>query len=194
VRLGIFGGTFDPPHIGHLIAAQDAFAALQLDTLRFVPAAIPPHKRRDRDITPAGLRLELVRTVLAGDDRFESDPIELGRQGPSFTVDTLRLLREKAPHADLVLLIGADQFTEFDSWKDPQEIVRLADVAVLNRAGLPQLPGAPGSDARIHHVAVTRIDVSSSEIRRRVRSGEPIRYLVPAAVEAVIRREGLYRR
>jgi nicotinate-nucleotide adenylyltransferase len=188
VRLGVFGGTFDPPHIGHLIAAQDSLERLQLDRIRFVPAAIPPHKQSSAGLTPASLRRALVRAAVAGDPRFEVDPLELERAGPSFTVDTLRLLHERLPDARLVLLIGADQYAEFDTWQAPDAIRRLARIAVLTRTGSPR----PDGDVPIEHVAVTRIDVSSTEIRRRVAAGESIRYLVPRAVEAIIRSESLY--
>jgi nicotinate-nucleotide adenylyltransferase len=189
VRLGIFGGTFDPPHIGHLIAAQDSRARLRLDGVRFIPAANPPHKGGVPALTRAELRLELVRAAVADDDQFEVDTLELERGGPSYTVETLELLHQQFQQAELVLLIGSDQFAEFETWKDPERIMQLARIAVLTRGGSPR----GDVDARIDHVAVTRIDVSSTEIRRRVGAGEPIRYLVPAGVEAVIRRERLYR-
>jgi nicotinate-nucleotide adenylyltransferase len=196
VRIGIFGGTFDPPHIGHLIVAQDAMVALRLDAVRFIPAALPPHKRNTIDISPAALRLEMVREATSTDPRYSVDPLEIERGGASYTVDTLRALRERLPDAELVLLIGADQYAEFREWREPDEIVSLARVGVLARARarieVPAGARSAEESGRIHHVAVTRIDVSSTEIRRRVRSGEPIRYLVPQRVEAVIRREGLY--
>jgi nicotinate-nucleotide adenylyltransferase len=196
VRIGIFGGTYDPPHVGHLIVAQDAMVALHLDAVRFVPAAVPPHKQHAIEISPAALRLEMVREATSADPRYAVDPLELERGGPSYTIDTLRTLRERLPDATLFLLIGADQYAEFRDWREPEEIVRLAQIGVLARARAQEVvsAGARSSDesGRINHVAVTRIDVSSTEIRRRVRSGEPIRYLVPPRVEAVIRREGLY--
>lgn len=190
MRLGIFGGTFDPPHVGHLIVAQDAWAALDLDRVLFVPAASPPHKV-GRVRTPAELRLEMVRAATAGDERFEVDELELRREGPSYTVDTLRELRERDPGAALFFLLGADQFRGFAEWREPEEIARLARLVVLSRSGQESV--APPIDAPRHELGVTRIDVSATEIRRRVAAGEPIRYLVPPAVEAIIQREGLYR-
>jgi len=186
VRLGIFGGTFDPPHIGHLVAAQDARTALDLDRVILVPAAVPPHKL-DRPITPGQLRLELLRAAVAGDARFEVDDVELRRGGPSWTVDTLRALRECRPGAELFLLVGMDQFAEFDTWREPHEIRRLARIAVLSRGGVVAPAGADWTA-----VNVTRIDLASTEIRRRVAAGLPIRFLVPDAVESLVVRHGLY--
>lgn len=188
MRLGVFGGTFDPPHTGHLVAAQDALLALGLDRVILVPAAAPPHKL-ERALTGAAIRLDLLRAAVAGDDRFEIDDIELRRPGPSWTVETLRALHARWPAARLFLLIGMDQFLEFGTWREPEEIERLARVAVLSRAGA----AAPAGAARHIAVPVTRMDVTSTEVRRRVAAGLPIRYLVPAAVEELIARFGLYR-
>lgn len=187
MRLGVFGGTFDPPHTGHLIVAQDAWSALGLDRVIFVPAAEPPHKV-GMPITPGPIRLELVRAAVGGDERFEVSDLELRRAGPSYTVDTLRALRAGDPPPELFLLIGADQVREFDNWRAPDEILRLATVVGFMRGG-----EAPVARPGIRWIRVTRIDLSATEIRRRVAAGEPIRYLVPPAVEAIIRREGLYR-
>jgi nicotinate-nucleotide adenylyltransferase len=185
VKLGVFGGTFDPPHIGHLIAAQDAKSALGLDRVIFVPAAVPPHKRDDTVSAP-GTRLAMVQAAIAGADGFEVDDLELRRGGPSWTVDTLRELAARLPGSELFLLIGSDQYAEFESWREPDVIRQLAKVAVLTREN-----GA-GQAAGVHTVRVTRIDVSSTDIRRRMAEGQPIRFLVPAAVEALIRLHGLY--
>lgn len=185
MRLGLFGGTFDPPHIGHLIAAQDALIALGLDRVHFIPAASPPHKQ-SRVISPADVRVGLLRAALSGDDRFVVDDIELRRTGPSYTVDTLREYAARDAHCELYLLIGADQWAEFETWRDPGEIRRLATVVVLTREG-------SGGDARgVQVVPVTRIDVTSTEIRRRVTEHLPIRYLVPDAVANLIESQRLY--
>lgn len=185
MRLGIFGGTFDPPHIGHLIVAQDAMAALGLDGVIFVPAAQPPHKL-DESIAPPAVRLAMVRAAIAGTDGFEVDDVELRRKGPSWSVDTLREFRKRLPDADLHLLIGSDQFAEFDTWREPAEIRRLARLVVLAREGTAT--AAEG----VRVVRVTRIDVSSTDVRNRVAEGKPIRFLVPDAVAALIRLHGLY--
>ncbi len=190
MRLGVFGGTFDPPHVGHLVVAQDAWSALALDRVLFVLAASPPHKQ-GRAYSPAPLRLEMLRAALADDERFEACDLELRRPGPSYTVDTLRQLHEEHPGAELFLLIGADQAREFLTWKAPGEIAALATIVALSRDG--DHAAAPPLDGRVHALPVTRLDVSATDLRRRVAEDRPIRYLVPAGVEAVIRREGLYR-
>jgi len=188
VRLGVFGGTFDPPHIGHLIVAQDAWSALGLDQVLFIPAAEPPHKL-DRTITPAPLRLAMLRAAIGTDERFAISDLELRRGGPSYTVDTLRELGSLHRDAELFLLIGADQLREFESWREPEEIRKLATVVGFARGGDDLDAGGAARS-----IQVTRVDVSATEIRRRVADGEPIRYLVPSGVEEIIRREQLYRR
>lgn len=188
-NIGLFGGTFDPPHTGHLIAAQDASDSLHLERFIFVPAAAPPHKR-DEAVTAASLRLEMLRAAVADDPRFEISTVELERTGPSYTVDTLRSLAAQYGGARLHLFIGVDQVREFATWREPDEILELADVVMLTRAG----QGESGTEAAFVRrvVAVTRVDISSTLIRERVAAGRPIRYLVPDAVAEIIAREGLY--
>lgn len=187
MRLGIYGGAFDPPHLGHLVAASDACDALALDRLLWIPSAVHPLKAVR---TAAALRLEMVRAAVAEDARFAADDLELRRTGPSYTVDTLRALRAREPGAELFFLTGADNLADLPRWREPDEIARLATLAVVSREG-ETLPG----DAPYPAVAVpvTRVDVSSTEVRRRVAAGQSIRYLVPEAVRAVIERERLYR-
>ncbi|HEX8432488.1 MAG TPA: nicotinate-nucleotide adenylyltransferase [Longimicrobium sp.] len=189
MRIGIFGGTFDPPHIGHLVVASDACQALALDLLLWVPSAVPPHKL-GRVKTDAETRLQMVRAAIEGDPRFAADDLELRRPGPSFTVDTLRELTRRHPGAELVLLIGADNLPELPGWREPAEIVRLARLAVMGREGegVPPEGAFPAS-----YVAATRVDVSATEVRRRAAAGETIRYLVPDTVRALVERHGLYR-
>ena len=197
MRLGILGGTFDPPHVGHLTIAQDAWARLPLDRVLFVPAAVPPHKM-GAVCTAPDLRMEMVRAAIGGDDRFEASPIELERAGPSYTVDTLRELAKRQPAAELFLLLGADQFREMGTWRDPAEISRLARLVVIPRGGADAAPKDDDvrrvlpAEARVTRLDATRMDVSSTEIRRRRAAGEPIRYLVPDDVLRVIERERLY--
>lgn len=189
MRIGVFGGTFDPPHLGHLVVASDACGALGLDRVLWIPSAVPPHKAGTVQ-APAEARLEMVRAAIEGDSRFQADDIELRRPGPSYTVDTLRSLAERHPGAELVLLIGADNLREIPGWREPGEILRLARLAVLSRDGAGVPPDAPvPADA----VEVTRVDVSATEVRRRAAAGETIRYLVPDAVRALVERRGLYR-
>ncbi len=189
MKVGVFGGTFDPPHLGHLVAAQEIHAQLRLDRLLLVPAAVPPHKQ-DREVSPGDVRLEMLRAAVGDDRRFEVSNVELRRGGASYTVDTLRTLRERhGATVRLFLAMGADQAGEFDTWREPDAVAELATLALFAREGqaVPDLPGR-----RVAHVTVPTLEVSSTDIRRRVRSGEPIRFLVPDPVAAIIRREGLY--
>jgi nicotinate-nucleotide adenylyltransferase len=189
VRTGVFGGTFDPPHIGHLIAAQDAREALQLDRVLFVPAAEPPHKQ-GHAITDGRVRLLMLEAAIADNPAFEACDVELKRQGPSYMVETLLELERTYPGDSLFLLIGADQAREFATWREPENIARLATVVPLARSGVDTFPAL---GPLLHApVCVTRIDVSATEIRSRLESDRPIRYMVPAAVEQIIREHGLY--
>jgi nicotinate-nucleotide adenylyltransferase len=169
--------------------AQDALVALGLDRILFVPAAAPPHKR-GWPITPAALRLEMLRAAVAGDPRFEVSDLELRRAGPSFTVDTLRELHAEDRAGELFFLLGADQFREFDTWRESREIARLARLVVLTRDGAAL---EPRPEVPHQLLEVTRIGISATALRTRVAAGEPIRYLVPDSVAEVIEREGLYR-
>lgn len=186
MRIGIFGGTFDPPHVGHLIAAQDALQQLPLDKVLFIPALVPPHKQ-ERAVSRAEVRLRMIRAATAGDARFEVSDVELKRTGPSYTVDTLRALRSTPD--ELFLLLGVDQVSELGTWRDPEQVLRLAQLVMMTRDGIEE---PPKSGIVQRTVPVTRIDISSTLIRKRVAAGQPIRYLVPAAVEEIILAEGLY--
>ena len=189
VKLGVFGGTFDPPHLGHLVAASDAAQALGLHRVLWIPAAVHPFKRAAVQATPEA-RLEMARAAVEGDPRFEADALELERAGPSYTVDTLRALQARYPAAELHFFTGADNLRDLPKWKEPGEVARLARLVVVSRRGEGVPEGLPYPAVA---VAVTRVDVSSTEVRRRVRAGETIRYLVPEPVRAVIERRGLYR-
>lgn len=188
MKIGIFGGTFDPPHVGHLIAAQDACTALSLDRLFFVPAAIPPHKQ-NLQVSPAPTRIAMLQQALKSNDVFELCTLEVERSGPSYTVDTLRELKQKMPTTSFVLLLGVDQIRDFGSWRGPDEIMELAEVVMLTRQDAQAGEAAPFVK---EIVEVTRVDLSSTLIRQRVRDGQPIRYMVPDGVEEIIRRERLY--
>lgn len=187
-RIGIYGGTFDPPHLGHLVTASDAHAALGLQRVIFIPAAQPPHKR-GLPRTEARLRLEMVAAAIGGDERFEVDGLELERDGASYSIDTIETLAGRWPNAELYLLIGADQAREFAGWRAPARIAELARVVVVARAGDQPVSEMP---IAAQALAVTRIDVSSSELRRRAAEGRSLRYLVPDAVREIIARERLY--
>jgi len=195
VRLGVFGGTFDPPHVGHLLAAVDAVEALALDRLLLVPAAQQPLKVRAESAAPEH-RLAMAR-LLAGDDpRFDVDPIEMDRAGLSYTVDTLGELARRLPDAELFFVVGADALETFPRWREPRRVLELARLAVLRRASdtmeLPALMReVPGREPIV--LASRRVDVSSTEVRARVRAGLSIRGFVPDAVAAYVAETRLYR-
>ena len=198
-RVGVLGGTFDPPHIGHLWLATLAADELGLSRVWLVPAANPPHKRR-RSISHAADRVLMTRLAIANDPRLDVSLVELEREGPSYTVDTLVELRARQPGEDLVLIMAADSLAEIDTWREPERILELAVVAVGPRPGTPlpargELSRRFGrAAARIHLLKGPALDVSASEIRRRVAAGRAIRYLVPRAVEDFIAERRLYRR
>jgi len=195
LRIGVLGGTFDPPHVGHLLAAVDAYEALSLDKLIFVPAATQPLKTAAPAVASAGDRLEMVRRAVGDDPRFEVSEVEIGRAGLSYTVETLETLTRENPGAELVLIIGMDALATFKRWKSPERIRELARLAVLTRESVDQgqrrLP--VDSDGGPTLVGTRRIDVSSSEIRRRVREGKSIRGFVAESVETYISAANLYR-
>lgn len=187
VRIGVFGGSFDPIHHGHLIAANAVGEALDLEAIRLVPAGEQPFKV-GRHHAGAVDRLAMVELAVVGSDRLAADRLEVDRPGPSYTVDTLRVLTEHHPGAELYLLLGADAATLLSSWRDPAGVRRLARVVVFRREGETVPVGVAD---RV--VAVPRIDISSTDVRERVRLGRSIRYWVPDAVEAYIAGHGLYR-
>lgn len=197
MRLGIFGGTFDPPHIGHFLAATDAADLLSLDRVLFIPASVQPLKS-GATVTPATDRLEMTRRLVRGEARFEADPIEVDRGGLSFTVDTLRALRERwkeDPELALFLLIGEDAARSLQKWREPGEVQRLAEVIVLARDEAGESPRGDASLPRDagRRVPSRRVDVSSTEVRQRVKEGKSIRGFVPDAVADYIASAGLYR-
>ncbi|MSR36379.1 MAG: nicotinate (nicotinamide) nucleotide adenylyltransferase [Gemmatimonadetes bacterium] len=190
-RVGVFGGTFDPPHVGHLIVARDAAETLGLDGVVLVPAARPPHKTSTH-ATSADLRLAMVNATVADDPILSVLAIELARPGPSYTVDTLRQLKVENPAAELFLLIGADQWRQLGTWKEPEQIGVLATISVMAREGEDPETVDLGLGLTYQRVPVTRLDISSTEVRSRVREGRSIRYLVPRQVEEIIRSNQLY--
>jgi nicotinate-nucleotide adenylyltransferase len=191
VRIGIFGGTFDPPHTGHLVAAEDARIRLGLDAVRLVPARVSPFKLGEEQ-TPAEERVRMVRAAVEGNPHLQVGLHEMERAPPSYTVDTLMELTAAEPETDWTLLLGADQWASFGAWKDPEEIARLARIAVLTREGQDPAAMDPGVDVPWEAVPVTRIDISSSLVRERLGRGEGIRYLVPEAVRTLIEAKELY--
>lgn len=182
-RLGVLGGTFDPIHVGHRIVAQDVLEALDLDRVVVVPAARPPHREA---VLGAGRRLRLVRRAFQGDPRVEVSELELEREGPSYTVDTLEALREERAPDVLFCVVGADQLADLDTWRRPGRIVEVAELAVMNRGDEEPRPPAELPDLPFRSVEVTRIDLSSTRIRDRLEAGRSIRYLVPESVRAEV--------
>jgi nicotinate-nucleotide adenylyltransferase len=196
-RIGILGGTFNPPHMGHLVCAQEAHSRLELDVVLLMPAGQPPHKQVADEPGPAH-RLELCRLATAKDDRLAVSPLEVDRPGPSYTVDTLRILHDHHPEDNLIFIAGGDMACSLPSWHRPEEILRLATFAVAERAGvdrgeIAERIGSLADNGQVEFFGMPRIDISSSEIRRRVAEDRPIRYLVPDEVAQYIARERLYR-
>ena len=198
MRLGIYGGTFDPIHYGHLVLAEQCREQCQLDEVWFVPAAQPPHKL-DATISSAKARCEMVEFAIAGHPHFKLSRMELERTGPSFTVTTLEQLRAEDESRELFLLIGADSLHDLPHWREPRRIQELATVVAVNRGDRPlpdrslleqQLGRAEA--ARIQFVRIPGLDLSAGDIRQRSAEGRSIRYLVPRAVEAYIAHNHLY--
>jgi nicotinate-nucleotide adenylyltransferase len=199
-RIGVLGGTFDPPHVGHLWLATLAADAMSLDRVLFMPAAQPPHKRR-KGMTRATDRLLMTRLAIAGDEAFGLTLIEMERPGPSYTIDSVdELQRMYGTDGTLYLLMAADSLGEIDTWREPDALLERIEWVVGPRPGTPipdrsALEGRFGANAsRIHLLDGPSLDVSSSEIRRRVAARRAIRYLVPRGVEELIGQRGLYRR
>ncbi len=190
MRLGIFGGTFDPPHLGHLLPVIDAAETLGLDMVRFVPTAAQPFKAGRVTAAPEH-RLAMTQRLVAGVPGFEADATEIDRAGLSYTVDTLATMSARWPDAERFLLIGADAFALFDHWRDPRRILGMAQVAVLVRGGetMPDVGGRAG----VQLLQTRRVDISSTELRARVTSGRTIRGFVPDAVADYIAEHRLYK-
>lgn len=197
-RIGILGGTFDPPHVGHLWLATLAADAFALDRVVFMPAARPPHKG-GRHLTSAAHRLLMTRLAIAGNPMFEVSAIEMDRPGPSFTVDSVEELRELYAGSALYLVMAADSLAQIDTWREPDRLLALIEWIVGPRPGAREPDPAWLSErfgpaaARIHVLQGPALDVSASDIRRRVAAGRAIRYLVPRAVEELILDQRLYR-
>lgn len=190
MRIGLLGGTFDPPHNGHLLAAGDAYEALELDRLVFIPAAIQPLKV-GHDTAPAADRLAMVRGLVNADPRFTVSAMEIDRGGLSYTVETVAAFAAEWPASTLFWLVGADVVQSFSKWREPERIAEMATLAVLTRGGnAPELETIPGSPVVVQS---RRIDIASTEIRRRVREGKSLRGFVPERVEAYIASARLYR-
>jgi nicotinate-nucleotide adenylyltransferase len=193
-RIGLFGGTFDPPHVGHLALAEWARERLRLDAVVFIPAGTPPHKPTAAR-TPAAQRLALTRLAIRGNPAFSVSSAELRRKGPSWTVDTVREFAHAHPRAALWLLLGADMFDTFATWREPAGILAHATVAVALRPGVrrPRATRWTRVGHGVEWLDNPGLEVSSSALRARAARGESLRYLVPDAVAAAIVRRHLYR-
>jgi nicotinate-nucleotide adenylyltransferase len=195
-RVGILGGAFNPPHLGHLILAQEAYSQLGLDRVEWMPYGVPSHRVLEDD-PGAEARLTMCERAVGGDERFAVSRIEVDRGGPVYTVDTLRGLRASRPDDSLFLLLGGDQAASLPSWRSPEELLSLAVVAVAERdewrrAQIVDRLGALCSPERVRFFSMPRVEISSSLLRRRVRAGQPIRYLVPDKVADYVGAQSLY--
>lgn len=201
-RYGILGGTFDPPHLGHLVLAQEALIRLALDRVWFVPTGAPPHKP-NRRVSSHADRRAMVERAIAGDARFAMSAIELERDGPSYSVDTLRQLRrEWGENVVMCFIMGWDMLTYLPQWRQPEQVIATLDrIAATRRPGYAADPDEirqlerllPGLAEKLTILAAPQVEVSSTEIRTRVASGMPIRYLVSESVRSYIEERGLYR-
>jgi len=198
MRLGVFGGTFDPPHIGHLILAEEACSQLGLDRLLWVLTPYPPHKRH-QSVSSLDQRLELVEAALVQNDAFELSRVEIDRSGPHFAADTLELLQAQYPAASLIYLIGGDSLRDLPTWRDPLRFLHnTAGLGVMRRPGdqvdLEALEKSlPGLRKKIHLIQAPLLEISSSDLRQRIAAGKPFRYYLAPAVYNLIIAKGYYR-
>ena len=198
MRVGLLGGTFNPPHLGHLVCAQEAYVQLELDRVLLVPVHTPPHKEADAD-PGVDARVELCELAVDGDQRFGVSRAEADVPGASYTVDTLRRLHADCPEDELTFIVGGDMAHSLPLWREPEAILELASFGIAEREEvrradicdrLSELRGVP---ERLRFFDMPRMDISSSLVRRRVAAGRPIRYLVPDRVAAAVERAGMYR-
>ena len=183
-KIGILGGTFDPIHHAHLILARDALDQLGLDSVIFIPAATSPHKLGQAH-SAGDVRVEMIRAAIEGEARFCLDPLELNRPPPSYTIDTIEILKNREPDTDLIFFVGEDNVANLETWHRFAELSTLVQIVVLDRIGIKA--DHPYPTIRRH------IDISATDIRNRVARGQSIRYLVPLAVEKIILERQLYR-
>ncbi len=201
MRLGIFGGSFDPVHYGHLLLAETCREQCRLDRIWFLPAAVPPHKQ-GKALAPAKARVEMLELAISGNEQFAVSTMELDRGGVSYTVETLRTITAQQPGEELFFLMGADSLHEMVTWREPAEICRLVTPVVVHRVDSPPPDFAVLSPLvsperlaaiREHQVEMPLIDLSSTDLRQRAASGQSLRYRTPRAVEKYIETQGLYR-
>ncbi|MDE3090928.1 MAG: nicotinate-nucleotide adenylyltransferase [Chloroflexota bacterium] len=197
LKLGVLGGTFDPPHNGHLVIAQEALTQLDLAQVIFAPTRQPPHKL-GQEVTPIKQRLDMVRLAIAANPRFALSRVDVDRAGPTYTVDTIRLLRDGlGEDAEIYFIMGLDSFATILAWHAPDQLIRLCRLAVFNRPGFAVDLAAlearlPGVRERATLLPSPALDIAASDLQHRVRAGQSIKHLVPDAVAAYIMEHGLY--
>lgn len=196
-RIGLFGGTFDPPHLGHLILASEAQSQLELDRLLWILTPEPPHKL-DQRITPTEHRLAMVNLAIGDNPLFELSRVELDRPGPHYTLNTIRLIAEQNPGAEIILIIGGDSLRDLPTWREPREIVAAChEIGVMKRphenAVLDELErDLPGIRAKIRYVDTPLLEIASRELRNRIAEGRSVRYYLPTSVREYIEQKRLY--
>jgi nicotinate-nucleotide adenylyltransferase len=199
LRVGVLGGTFNPPHVGHLVCAQEAVAQLDLDRVLLVPVNEPPHKEIEAE-PGVEHRVRMCELAAAADEQLAVSRVDADRSGPSWTVDTLRKLHEEAPEDELTFIVGGDMAYSLPTWREPEAVLELAELGVAEREGVrradivERLASLRGAAERVRFFEMPRIDVSSSLVRRHVAAGRPVRYLVPDAVAEYMSAHDLYRR
>ena len=186
-RIGVLGGTFDPIHIGHLIAASEAYAQLDLNQVLFIPAGLPWQKS-DQHISAPEHRLEMVRLAISGDDRFGLSEIEINRPGPSYAIETYEELHKAEPETEFIWILGADAASKITTWHRWQDFVESVSIAVVNRLGR----SADSISENFISISIPDVDVSATLLRERYESGETTKYLVPDVVDDYIRKNKLY--
>jgi nicotinate-nucleotide adenylyltransferase len=198
MRIGIFGGSFDPPHIGHLVLAMECQQQLGLDTLLWMPTQSPPHKQ-DQPLAPIETRVALVQAAIRDNSCFQLSRLEIDRPGPQYAADTVQLVAQQYPGAEICYLIGGDSLNDLPDWYHPEVIVSLcACIGVMRRLGqkhdIQRLESRlPGITAKLRFVATPRLEISSTVIRERIENGQPYRYYVPESVYRLIEQNGFYR-
>jgi len=192
-KIGILGGTFDPLHLGHLVLAEQVKEKLRLDRVIFIPCFTPPHKTCRR-LSPAKDRFEMTRLAIQDNPSFSISDMELKRKGISYTVDTLRELKRSYSKSEIYFLTGSDVLDEIHTWKNPEQICELAQVVIARRPGFDEIDPENHFAKKSILVDITGVDLSSTQIRERVKKGRSIKYLVPDVVEAYIKKKKLYRK
>ncbi|TSB46792.1 nicotinate-nucleotide adenylyltransferase [Alkalicoccobacillus porphyridii] len=187
-KIGLFGGTFDPPHLGHMLIAQEALTECQLDEIWFIPVSTPPHK--EREVTPGQERFEMLQCATADEQRFQVSDVELSRSGRSYTVDTVKHFTQMYPNDQFYFIIGGDMVESLEEWKDIETIFDLVTFIGVQRSGSKEASHAYQN--RIWHLDLVQVDFSSSNIRKRLIDSKPVRYMVPDSVNSYIQKGGLY--